>query len=107
MAYTDSLPPLDCTGCPAPCCKMLYLVEVDPAELNEFMDVMPGPPDPEVYILKRREDGACIHLSEDNRCAIYEHRPGACRVFDCREDERFVWDDETSGWPRYDTDNIP
>lgn len=27
-----------------------------------------------------RPDGACIHLTQDNRCAIYENRPLVCRV---------------------------
>ena len=26
-----------------------------------------------------REDGACIHLSEDNLCKIYDERPQLCR----------------------------
>lgn len=27
-----------------------------------------------------RPDGACVHLTQDNRCAIYETRPIVCRV---------------------------
>lgn len=27
-----------------------------------------------------RADGACVHLTQDNRCAIYEKRPAVCRV---------------------------
>lgn len=27
-----------------------------------------------------REDGACVHLTADNLCAIYETRPPVCRV---------------------------
>lgn len=29
-------------------------------------------------------DGACIHLTKDNRCAIYETRPLICRIRDLR-----------------------
>lgn len=28
----------------------------------------------------KRADGACLHLTADNRCAIYETRPAICRV---------------------------
>ena len=107
MTYRTPLGEPDCTGCLAPCCRELLIVEVDPEELNEYMQVEPGPPDPEVYILKRRGDMACIHLTECNRCAIYEHRPSACRDFDCREDERFTWDDGATGWPRHCIDDMP
>lgn len=31
-------------------------------------------------IMPQREDGACIHLSEDNTCKIYDTRPEICRV---------------------------
>lgn len=34
-------------------------------------------------VLKRREDGACVHLG-DKGCTIYEHRPEICRKYDCR-----------------------
>jgi Fe-S-cluster containining protein len=33
-------------------------------------------------VLQRRADGACAHLGERG-CMIYEHRPSACRSFDC------------------------
>lgn len=31
-------------------------------------------------LMPQREDGACIHLSDDNKCKIYETRPDICRV---------------------------
>jgi Fe-S-cluster containining protein len=34
-------------------------------------------------VLQRRADGACAHLGEQG-CTVYEHRPSACRSFDCR-----------------------
>jgi len=33
--------------------------------------------------LRKRADGACVHLGETG-CAVYEHRPRACRQYDCR-----------------------
>jgi Fe-S-cluster containining protein len=34
--------------------------------------------------LRKRADGACVHLGEDGRCTVYEHRPTVCRTYDCR-----------------------
>lgn len=34
-------------------------------------------------VLRKREDGACIHLTEKG-CGVYDHRPAACRAYDCR-----------------------
>jgi Fe-S-cluster containining protein len=34
-------------------------------------------------VLQRRADGACAHLGARG-CTVYEHRPSACRSFDCR-----------------------
>lgn len=31
-------------------------------------------------LMPQREDGACIHLAEDNTCKIYETRPEMCRA---------------------------
>lgn len=33
--------------------------------------------------LQKRADGACVHLGERG-CTVYEHRPSACRTYDCR-----------------------
>ena len=33
--------------------------------------------------LRKREDGACVHLGPEG-CTVYEHRPIACRSYDCR-----------------------
>jgi len=34
-----------------------------------------------VYALPRREDGRCVYLTEDGRCAIYEVKPLVCELF--------------------------
>lgn len=36
------------------------------------------------YELKKRPDGACVHLDNDNRCSIYPERPKVCRDNSCR-----------------------
>ena len=34
----------------------------------------------ELGFMPSREDGACIHLGEDNLCTIYDERPDICNV---------------------------
>jgi hypothetical protein len=71
-----------CGECRA-CCKSPSLhVELQPREAERFKDVA-------VYeagrgwLLAKRDDGACVHFV-GGRCAVYEHRPLACRTYDCR-----------------------
>ncbi len=33
-------------------------------------------------LMPQREDGACIHLTKDNLCEIYEDRPEECVISD-------------------------
>ena len=42
------------------------------------------------YLLRKAAHGNCEHLDGDGRCGAYEHRPGACRAYDCVDDPR-VW----------------
>lgn len=39
-------------------------------------------------LMPKREDGACIHLAEDNTCKIYDTRPKVCRVNEMAEINR-------------------
>jgi Fe-S-cluster containining protein len=78
---------LDCLACAA-CCKD-NRVELDSEDVARFERAgrfdLARPP----YV--RREDGAivlvlrkdkrCKHLAGDNRCGVYEFRPGACSSF--------------------------
>jgi hypothetical protein len=34
--------------------------------------------------LRKKPNGECVHLQEGG-CSVYEHRPSACRVYDCRD----------------------
>ena len=34
----------------------------------------------EIGIMPRREDGACLYLSKDNECTIYDDRPLECNI---------------------------
>ena len=38
-------------------------------------------PDRKTLMLKSRPDGACVYLTDDNRCRIHEVKPDKCRTF--------------------------
>lgn len=45
------------------------------------------------YLLQQDADKHCTHLSRSGAgCTCYEHRPAACRQYDCRQDKR-IWID--------------
>ena len=71
-----------CGGC-RECC-WFPRVDVDPnQESPERLAKLDLEHDAEGYFLRKRADGACIHLRE-NGCTVYEYRPHSCREFDCR-----------------------
>jgi Fe-S-cluster containining protein len=89
-------PPVPCNGC-VECCYHTR-VEVDPdLERPEDLAWLATEPDPEGGLrLRKRPDGACIHLGSRG-CTIYEHRPLACRRYDCRVFALFGVSDAYSG----------
>lgn len=38
-----------------------------------------------VFVMRKKKNGSCIYLGEDNRCTVYEARPRVCSFFPCRE----------------------
>ena len=77
-----------CGGCTA-CCRASQFVHVGPDEADarahipaELLFPAPGLPDGH-SVLGHDERGHCPMLVDD-RCSIYEHRPRACRTYDCR-----------------------
>jgi len=74
--------PVPCNGCTA-CCHQR--VNINPAResidgLSQHLDVVR---DEHGYCLRRRDDGACIHLGPEG-CTVYAYRPLAYRALDCR-----------------------
>lgn len=70
-----------CNGCTACCRSRSTMADLQPDELTLFPEAVM---DSEVgWVLPQRPDGSCVHLIDD-RCSIYERRPLACRIFDCR-----------------------
>jgi len=75
------LAPVPCDGCGAQCCRStaVYLLE-DVDDPTRYQTITR---DGRAY-LARRPDGACVHLTEDDRCGVHERPPLMCAVFDCR-----------------------
>jgi Fe-S-cluster containining protein len=61
----------------------------DMADHQIFADLV----DPEktnhakLLVMRRQSDGACRFLQADNRCAVEEAKPNACRLYNCRYGE--------------------
>jgi hypothetical protein len=76
-----------CNGCNACCYARRVPVRPERERPDDLLhlDMVPDPDatDSGTMLLRKREDGACIHLGPDG-CSIYEHRPHICRLFDCR-----------------------
>lgn len=76
-----------CNGCTA--CCYFSKVGVDPAQERAedlaHLDLVadPEPQYPGALVLRKRADGACIHLGPDG-CTVRAHRPHVCRTYDCR-----------------------
>lgn len=89
-------PPVPCDGC-VECCYHTR-VEVNPdLERPEDLAYLATEPDPEGGLrLRKRPDGACIHLGKSG-CSIYDHRLLACRRYDCRVFTLFGVSDAYSG----------
>jgi Fe-S-cluster containining protein len=76
-----------CDGCTA-CCRSGKLIPVEPDEADALAHIPAGsltpmPGEPQRRVLKHDEAGRCSQLTEGG-CAVYEHRPRACRAYDCR-----------------------
>lgn len=86
---------VDCERCVAPCCRGFYVWDSETGEKRDEPEEFKSAGaesgwSPLLFVISETEDGwkmfGCNAL-EDNRCAIYEHRPGTCKTYDCRTDE--------------------
>ena len=86
----EALPDIDCERriplCRAACCAMRFALTAQ--DLDEgVMRWDLGRP----YMNRVGPDGRCARQDRGSLgCAIYHHRPGVCRVYDCRQDGR-IW----------------
>jgi uncharacterized protein len=79
--------PVPCEGCTA-CCRSGKLIPVEADEADALARIAPGdlrpmPGEPDRRVLRHDESGRCSQLTAEG-CAVYEHRPRACRAYDCR-----------------------
>lgn len=87
------LPDIDCEAlfplCKARCCRLTFALSLQ--DLDERVVRWDyGTP---YKIGHRTDDSYCVHnVQGTGRCSVYEHRPGICRVYDCRKDKR-IWTD--------------
>ncbi len=76
-----------CGNCTA-CCTSAQFVHIDPDETDALAHIpaellVPAPGRTGHVVLGYDERGHCPML-RDGACSIYEHRPRACRMYDCR-----------------------
>ena len=88
--YAVESRPVDCAArlplCRARCCaREVVLAAQDLDERVVRWDYA------RPYRVARRADGYCAHLAR-GACTVHEHRPGACRAYDCRGDHS-IWID--------------
>jgi len=77
-----------CNGCTA-CCTSSQFVLVEPDETDTLAHIpaallFPAPRRPPGHVLLGYDERGHCPMLIDGRCSIYEHRPRACRTYDCR-----------------------
>ena len=77
-----------CGRCTA-CCRSSQFVHIGPDEADTLRHVplalrFPAPRLPRGHVLLGYDDHGRCPMLVDDRCSIYEHRPRACRTYDCR-----------------------
>jgi Fe-S-cluster containining protein len=77
-----------CDGCTA-CCRSSQFVHIAPDETDALAHVprelqFPAPGLPKGHVVLGYDDRGHCPMLVDDRCSIYEHRPRACRTYDCR-----------------------
>lgn len=82
---TARVPCGECTAC----CRSSYFVHIGLEETETLARIpkelqfrAPGLPAGNVVL--GYDDNGCCPMFIDGRCSIYEHRPQACRTYDCR-----------------------
>jgi Fe-S-cluster containining protein len=77
-----------CAGCTA-CCTSSQFVHIAPDETDTLAHIpaellFPAPRLPAGHVLLGYDERGHCPMLVDNQCSIYEHRPRACRTYDCR-----------------------
>ena len=77
-----------CRGCTA-CCTSSQFVHIGPDEVDTLARIpaellFPAPRLPVGHVVLGYDERGHCPMLIDNRCSIYQHRPQACRTYDCR-----------------------
>ena len=88
----SNLPPIDCESrihlCKAKCCSFNF-----PLSFQDLDEHLVQWDYAQPYEIRKKPDGYCIHHEvSTGGCGVYENRPAACRIYDCRNDKR-IWQD--------------
>ena len=84
----DGVSDVPCGTCTACCCASQF-VEVGPDEADALASIprallFPAPGAPTGSLVMGYDEHGRCPMFGDGTCSIYEHRPQACRVYDCR-----------------------
>ena len=77
-----------CNGCTA-CCTSSQFVHIGPDETDTLAHIpaellFPAPGRPRGHVVLGYDERGHCPMLIDAKCSIYEHRPQACRTYDCR-----------------------
>lgn len=77
-----------CGSCTA-CCTSSQFVTIGPDETDTLAHIprpllFPAPRMPRGFLVLGYDERGWCPMLDDGRCSIYEHRPNACRQYDCR-----------------------
>jgi uncharacterized protein len=77
-----------CGTCTA-CCRASQFVAIEPDEVDTLAHipgslVFPAPRRPAGHVLLGYDEHGHCPMLVDDACSIYDHRPRACRTYDCR-----------------------
>jgi hypothetical protein len=77
-----------CDGCTA-CCRSSQFVPIGPDETDTLAHIprrllVPAPNLPAGHVVLGYDAHGRCPMLVDGRCSVYEHRPRACRTYDCR-----------------------
>jgi Fe-S-cluster containining protein len=77
-----------CDGCTA-CCRSSQFITVGPDESETLAHIprallFPAPNLPPGHVVFGYDERGHCPMLVDDACSIYEHRPRACRTYDCR-----------------------
>jgi Fe-S-cluster containining protein len=77
-----------CGSCTA-CCTSFQFIQIAPDEADALAHIpadllVPAPGLPAGHVVLGYDERGHCPLLLDGRCSVYEHRPRACRTYDCR-----------------------